>query len=590
MQNLNTAAFIPHTAYLRMPTISVNLKDFEQLLGQSGGAVTPRTVEEWLPLVKGELKDYDGDTGEMRVELQDSNRPDLWSAEGIARQIRSKLIGAGPAYGFFAAKAQPRHRVTVAPGLDAIRPFVAACTATGYAVTEAGLAQLIQVQEKLADIYGRKRSTVSIGLYRLPAIVFPVTYDLVGPGDARFTPLGFEEKMSLREVLAVHPKGLEYGPLIAGHAKVPLLRDDEGQVLSLPPVINSREIGEVKVGDRELFVEVTGTDLFMVVLTLNIMAVNLADRGATIGPVQVTYPYETPLGKSFQTPLDFGKARPISPAVIREALGQPLEATQIRDALTTYGYQTGGSKEKLSVKLPPYRNDLMHAVDVVEDVAISQGYGTFAPVMPAAFTVGGLSRLEQTSDNVRNQMVGLGFQEIMSNILASRQELIERMRLAGTEWDRVVEVDNAMSQTYACLRQWIVPSLLRVEAASTRAFYPHRLFEVGEVAVPDSADELGSQTRLVLGALIAHATANFSEVHSSLDLLCFYLNCLYTLEPVQHPSFLPGRAGRILVDGRPAGLIGELHPEVLELWQVTMPAVIFELEINVLAERSLREA
>lgn len=568
-----------------MPTISINLKDFEQLLGQGAGAVTPRAVEEWLPLVKGELKDYDGDTGEMRVELQDSNRPDLWSCEGIARQIRIKLKGGGPAYGFFTGKPQAKHRLLVTAGLEGLRPFVAACTATGYAVTEAGLAQLIQVQEKLADIYGRKRSTVSIGLYRLPAIAFPVTYDLVRPDDARFTPLGFEEKMSLREILSVHPKGLEYGSLVAGHPKVPLLRDDEGQVLSMPPVINSREIGEVKVGDQELFVEVTGTDLLMVVLTLNIMAVNLADRGATIGPVQVTYPYETPLGKSFQTPLDFGKTRPISPAVIRGALGQPMEVTQIREALVAYGYQAGGAKDRLSVKLPPYRNDLMHAVDVVEDVAISRGYGSFTPVMPSEFTVGGLSRLEQTSDNVRNQMVGLGFQEIMSNILASRQELIERMRLAASEWDRVVEVDNPMTLSYACLRQWIVPSLLRVESASTRAFYPHRLFEVGEIAVPDPADDLGSRTRMALGALIAHASANFSEVHSSLDLLCFYLNCLYTLEPVSHPSFLPGRAGRILMDGRQVGLIGELHPEVLEQWQVTMPAVAFELEINALAER-----
>lgn len=578
-----------------MPTISINLKDFEQLLGRAalrrrlkGDEVSLKAndVEPWLSLVKGELKDQDGDADELRVELQDSNRPDLWSCEGIARQVRIKLTGSSPSYSFFNNKIRPERRVQVAPGLEKIRPFIAACTASGYAVSAAGLAQLIQVQEKLADIYGRKRSTVSIGLYRLPKIVFPVTYDLVKPDDAKFTPLGFEEKMSLREILAVHPKGLEYGPLIAGHSKVPLLRDEEGQVLSLPPVINSREIGEVQVGDQELFVEVTGTDLMMVLLTLNIMAVNLADRGAKIEPVHVVYPYITLLGKSMPTPLDFGKPKAIPLATIREALGQPLEAKQIREALAGYGYQTGGSKDKLSVKLPPYRNDLMHAVDVVEDVAISQGYGSFTPAMPAQFTVGGLSGLEQVSDRIRDLMIGIGFQEIISNILASRQELIDRMRLGGTEWDRVVEVDNAMTQTFACLRQWIVPSLLRVEAASTRSFYPHHLFEVGEVAVPDPGEDLGSRTRLVLGALIAHGSANFSEVHSSLDLLLFYLNCAYSLEPVAHPAFLPGRAGRILLKGKPIGLIGELHPEVLEQWQVTMPTVVFELEVDALAERN----
>jgi phenylalanyl-tRNA synthetase beta chain len=412
-----------------------------------------------------------------------------------------------------------------------------------------------------------------------------VSYRLVKPDEARFTPLGFEDKLSLREILAVHPKGVEYGPSLAGHDRLPLLADQEGQVLSLPPVINSREIGEVQVGDQALFVEVTGTDLPMVLLTLNILAVNLADRGAAIEPIEVVYPYETRFGKNVRTPLDFGKARSIPLKLVETALGESLDAEQTREALQTYGYEAGAARGKLSAKLPPYRNDLMHAVDVVEDIAISRGYGTFAPVMPSQFTVGSLSRLEQVSDQVRDLMVGLGFQEIISNIMASRPELIGRMRLADSAWGQVVEVENVMSQSYSCLRQWITPSLLRVEAASSRAFYPHRLFEVGEIAVPDSTQELGSRTVLALGALIAHANANFSEAHSCLDVLLFYLNCAYALEPVGHPSFLEGRAGRILIQGRPAGLIGELHPEVLEQWEIAMPTVVFELEVDRLAEK-----
>lgn len=566
-----------------MPTISITLKDLQQLLHRPG--VTAEQLAAWLPLVKGELKEQEGESGEIRIELQDSNRPDLWSCEGIARQIRAKLTGTPPAYPFFKSTSKPKRRLVVSPGLERVRPFVAACTAIGYRVTGEGLAQLIQIQEKLADIFGRKRRTVSIGLYRLPAIVFPVTYALVKPDDARFTPLGFEEKMTLREILAVHPKGVEYGSILAGHELIPLLRDEDGQVLSLPPIINSREIGEVQIGDEELFVEVTGTDLPMVLLTLNILAVNLADRGAAIEPVDVVYPYATPFGKSVRSPLDFGKARSIPIKTIEHALGQPMEAPQIKDALLAYGYDASGARDKVTVKLPPYRNDLMHAVDVVEDVAISRGYGEFTPVMPSQFTVGGLSRLEETSDRVRDLMVGLGFQEIISNIMASRLELIDRMRLAGTAWGEVVEVENAMSQTFSCLRQWITPSLLRVEAASTRTFYPHRLFEVGEVVATDPDSEVGSRTVLRLGSLIAHASANFSEVHSCLDLLLFYLNYPYSLEPIDHPSFLEGRAGRILSEDRPVGLIGELHPEVLEQWQVTMPAVVFELEVDALTKR-----
>jgi len=564
-----------------MPTISINRKDFEQLIGQSA---TEEQIVAWLPLVKGEIKEQDSKTGELRIELQDSNRPDLWSCEGIARQIRIKLTGSVSPYSFFKSTKRPTRRLLVSPGLEGVRPYVAACTAVGYAVTDEGLTQLIQVQEKLSDVFGRKRHIVSIGLYRLSQIEFPVHYDLVKQDEARFTPLGFTEALSLREILAVHPKGVEYGPILAGHELLPLLRDEAGHVLSLPPIINSREVGEIRVGDRELFVEVTGTDLRMVILTLNILAVNLADRGAAIEPVKVDYASATSLGRAVQTPLDFGKLQSIPIKTIETALGQSLDAKTIQSALRSYGYEVSAVRNKLLVKPPPYRNDLMHTVDVVEDVAISLGYERFAPEMPTQFTVGSLSRLEQVSDKIRDLMVGFGFQEIVSNILASRLELVERMRLAGSEWDRLVEVENVMSQSYACLRQWITPSLLRVEAASSRAFYPHRLFEVGELVIPDPTDVMGSRTCTALGVLIAHAGANFSEVHSCLDLLLFYLNQPYTLEPMNHPSFLEGRVGRIESKGRTLGLIGELHPETLEHWQVSLPAAAFQLEVDALAE------
>jgi phenylalanyl-tRNA synthetase beta chain len=205
--------------------------------------------------------------------------------------------------------------------------------------------------------------------------------------------------------------------------------------------------------------------------------------------------------------------------------------------------------------------------------------------MPQQFTVGGLSRIEQRSDRVRDLMVGLGYQEIMSNIMASRQELVDRMRLAGTPWERVVEVDNVMSLSYACLRQSLLPSLLRVEAASNRAFYPHRLFEVGELARPDERSSIGSRTLTAMGVLAAHPTVSFSEVHSALDLLLYYLGLDYELKPVTHPSFMDGRVGEILVRGRGIGLIGEFHPEVLEQWQIGVPAAGLELDLTALADQ-----
>jgi phenylalanyl-tRNA synthetase beta chain len=145
-------------------------------------------------------------------------------------------------------------------------------------------------------------------------------------------------------------------------------------------------------------------------------------------------------------------------------------------------------------------------------------------------------------------------------------------------------VDNAMALTFSCLRQWMIPSLLRVEAASSRAFYPHRLFEAGEVATYDPSEELGSRTATTVGAVLAHAAAHFSEIHSCLDVLFYHLDRPYSLEPLMHPSFLEGRAGRIMSEGAPLGIIGELHPEVLERWQINVPVVAFEVTLTHLEE------
>jgi phenylalanyl-tRNA synthetase beta chain len=215
-------------------------------------------------------------------------------------------------------------------------------------------------------------------------------------------------------------------------------------------------------------------------------------------------------------------------------------------------------------------------MDLVEDYAISRGYDSFEPVMPKQSTVGAVSYLELLSDTVRGHMVGSGFQEIMSNILCSREEL-EYAMPAG---EKLVEVDNVMSLAYSVLRNRVIPSLLTVEAASSKAFYPHRIFEAGEVAVFDAKENMGSRTDLNLAALISHPGANFSEMHSSLDILLYYLALEYRLEPAEHPLFIQGRCGRVVVNGIALGYIGEVRPEVLERTQITMPCAAFEINLD----------
>ena len=556
-----------------MPTIDIKKSDLDILIGKK---LSLAALEKHLMLAKAELKEHNDETGGLKVELSDSNRPDLWSAEGIARQIRTALSGKPEELHFFKHGRKATREIRVSKDMKSVRPYIAACTANDVRMNDDVLAQMIQSQDKLSEIFGRKRSTVSIGIYELNRIVFPVDYRLAEPSSLSFTPLGMEEKLTLAEILERHPKGIAYGNIVKPFSKYPVLTDGMGRVLSFPPIINSRELGEVKPQTRTVLIEVTGTDLRMTVLTLNILAANFFDRGADIEPVLVTYPYDTELGRRIAFPYDTSGKFTVPLAKFSDGLGEEVTLTDVKKHLGSYGHTVSARGNKVSVVVPPYRDDIMHPIDLVEDYAISRGYDSFEPVMPRQSTVGSLSRIELLSDTVRGHMVGSGFQEIMSNILCSREELDYAM----PSGEKLVDVDNVMSLAYSVLRNCVIPSLLNVETTSSKAFYPHRIFEVGEVAVFDEAENMGSRTDLNLGALISHPAANFSEMHSSLDILLYYLGMDYKLEPAEHPLFIPGRCGKVVSTGVELGLIGEVRPEALELKQITMPCAAFEINLD----------
>jgi len=559
-----------------LPTISIKKKDLESLMGSS---FSPQEIEQHLQLVKGELKGYDLKSDELKVELSDSNRPDLWCCEGIARQIRGKLRGEWGDYPFFGSNNSNKKsgQIIVSADMREIRPYVGGFTATGMNVDDEMLVQMIQTQEKISEIFGSKRRRISIGVYNLSRISFPVHYKAVSPEEISFSPLGFEEKMTLREIIKDHPKGQVYGELLKGMEKYPILVDSRGAVLSFPPIINSREVGEVQAGDSALFVEVTGLDIRLVLLALNILAVNLHDRGAGIGAVEAVYPYDTGFGRAISIPCEFTKPLNLSLRDVERVMGERLSMDAVSGLLDGYGYRVKKQGESLEVIPPPYRDDLMHPIDVCEDIAISRGYNSFKPLMPSQMTVGGLSDIELFADLIRGYMTGSGFQEIISNILTSKEEILYKM---GLPEEKTVEVDNIMSVSYSVLRHWILPSLMRVEAASTESFYPHKTFETGEVAVYDEAGNLSSRTLMKCAALISHPAANFSEAHAILEVLMYYLQIEYRLVPGDHRSFIDGRMGWVYAGDEVVGLIGEMHPRVLTGWDIHMPCSAFEIELD----------
>jgi phenylalanyl-tRNA synthetase beta chain len=556
-----------------MPTILVDPDDLSWLAGER---IDPEHLTKFLDLVKGEFKGREPD-GSYRIELNDTNRPDLWTTEGIARQIRSSL-GSRREYPFFGAS--PVGEIIVEPGLEKIRPYVGAFVVEDLQVSEKLLVQLIQTQEKLAENLGRKRRALAIGIYNLRRICFPVYYRPQDPDSHSYTPLGCDRPLSLRQILEQHPKGQQYGQILAGLPRVPLLIDRNGMTLSMPPIVNSRDTGQVAPGDSDLFVEATGTDLELLVLALNIMACDFSDRGGKVRPVKTRFAHDTPLGREVTLPRRLDYSLELKAEDFSRLLGVEIRPAEVMAVLERYGCDVAREGERLKVFPPPVRADYLHPVDVIEDFAIARGYQTFSPRLPQDFTVGRFDALSLLEERVRELMVGLGYEELISNILVSRQLVAGNMLQPDK---KLVEVANPVSDGHCVLRDSLLPSLLQAEAASATATYPHRLFECGEVAVFDENSPIGSQTRMRLGLILAQRQAGVSECHSDVEQLAWQMGWSLKVQAEDMPLFLPGRSAR-LVDGagRPAGIIGELHPAVLEKWGIAMPVAAAEIDLTAL--------
>jgi phenylalanyl-tRNA synthetase beta chain len=165
------------------------------------------------------------------------------------------------------------------------------------------------------------------------------------------------------------------------------------------------------------------------------------------------------------------------------------------------------------------------------------------------------------------------------NYLGSRKDLVEKMRGRG---ERIIRIANPMTENYEYVRDSILASLMQSESVSARSVYPHRIFEAGKVAYRDDTENSGTATRQYLGFLHAGADANFSAVAGQLQTLFYYISRDYAVEESADPRFIPGRAAAILFKGKQAGVFGELHPELLENWGVTMPCAAGEIDLDAL--------
>lgn len=571
-----------------MPKIEVNEKLFFSLAGKT---YDYDTLEEHLTCGKAELDEkpdtsLPADERTIKIELNDTNRPDLWSTAGIARQLRIHRGGEKNRYNDFLStkekqQAHSNRIVEVDPDLKDIRPYMTAFVISGKPIDEPMLLDIIQTQEKLCWNFGRKRRSISMGVYRSAHIQWPISYKAVDPDNTSFIPLASEEKMTCRQIITDHPKGKEYGWILQDMKKFPLLTDSKNEVLSMAPIINSATLGAVQVGDADLLVEMTGTDMPSLLLATNIVACDFADAGYTILPVLVKHPYETGFGKELVTPFFFQESTKAKLSDINKLLGSSLTAEEAKDALSKMSCdaEVSGSKneEIVTVTPPPYRNDFLHAVDIIEDIMMGKELSFFKPEKPRDFTIGRLTPVTIFSRKAKTLMVGLGYQEMIFNYLGSKKDYIEKMNIGDTS---VIEISNPMSENYQFVRPSIIPSLLSAEAVSGNAVYPHKVFEIGKVAFLCEEENTGTRTRQSVGFLTASGDANFNTAASEVATLLYFLDHAYEVKETSDPRFIPGRQAGIIVKGKQIGIFGEIHPSVLENWAITVPCAAGELDIE----------
>ncbi|MBN2331464.1 MAG: phenylalanine--tRNA ligase subunit beta [Candidatus Aenigmarchaeota archaeon] len=549
-----------------MPTIEVNYNDLLSLVGKH----IPLDVlqEEGILYAKGEIEEIDGEM--LKIDIKDTNRPDLWSAEGIARELQGRYgvkLGA-PRY-------EVKHSdlvVEVDGKLKNIRPVTVCAVVKGLNVTPDALSQMIQLQEKVSVTFGKNRKEVAIGVYDYHKITPPIRFTAVKPDGIRFVPLEFEKEMTPAEILKKHPKGLEYAHLLKGMPRYPIFMDAAGEVLSLPPIINSDYTGKVTSATRDVFIECSGFDFRFLNPALNVIVSALADRGGTVESVKVAFP-----DKVMHTPDLKPKRARVDSDYANRMTGLKLSPKRLCELLGQARYDAKVKGRAIGLLYPAYRQDVMHQRDVIEDIIISYGYNKVKPVMKKLATTGSVREIEKLSDSVAEVMVGLGFQEILSYVLTNRNNLFNKMNAPPQD---VVEIENFVSSNWSVFRNWLLPSLLDFMSRNKHREFPQPIFEIGDAVTLDKSRETRTKDIRNMAAASCGNKVGYEYMASVLDALMSSLGLEYELVKAQHPSFIPGRTAQIRIKGKPAGIMGEIHPIVLNSWGLEKPAAALEIGLD----------
>jgi len=545
-----------------MPTINVNKKGFLKLISKR---LTDQEIEEKISMMGVSVENVT--ENEIVVEVF-PNRPDLLSEYGLARAASTFL---GTSNGLKKYKVHESSYVLNVQGTVGEWPYAVAAVVKGLRFDDGKIKEVIQLQEKLGGTFLRNRKKGGIGLYPLDKIRFPIRFTSELPDKINFRPLEFPKAISGRDILELHPTGKEYKNIIANWKKFPIFVDAKNVVMSMPPIINSHDVGKITEDTIDVFLEVTGKDLNVINKALNIMAASLSDMGGRIYNVKLVYG-----NKSYNSPNLNPEEVKIDVNYINTRIGLNLKPSEVSRLLEKMGHGVKKKGKDVFALVPAYRADIIHQIDLAEDVAIAYGYDNLKEEIPNVATIGEESRFEVFKRKVAGVLVGLGLLEVHTYNLINKETQTTKMNTNL----KCVELANSLSEEYNTLRAWMIPSLVQVLKENKHNEYPQNIFGYGNVFKYEENTETGTTEATRLGIVLCHTNANFTEIKQVLDVITKALDIKYEVKETEHNSFIEGRVGRISVRGADIAYIGEINPIVLDNFGLDMPVVALEINLT----------
>ncbi len=507
---------------------------------------------------------------EIEIEVF-PNRPDLLSYHGFKRSFLSFTGKKKGLMSYKLNKPEKDYVVNIDKSVNDVRGFTACAIVKGLNFDDDKIKEIIDIQEKLHSTIGRKRKKLAIGVYPLEKIKLPIYYKALEPDKIRFVPLEASREMSGLEILQRHPTGRDYAPLLAGKTKFPVFIDADKNILSMPPIINSQLTGKVDERTKDIFVECSGFDFEILNKCLNILITALADMGGKVYQMELKYQ-----GGGKITPNLNPEKMKISLENTNKLLGLNLKEKEMKDYLEKMGH----NYNKGVVEIGAWRTDILHEVDLIEDIAIGYGYENFIPEIPEIAMIGKENFKETVKRKIAEILSGLNCLEISNYHLTKKQDQFTKMGVAEKQEAGFIEVENSKTD-YTILRKDLTHYLLKIFAENVDAEYPQKVFELGRVF--NLENDITESEKLSLG----FTPGNFTDVKQALEYLFRMLDVNIKIEEAENfPNyFIDGRVAKIILDKEEIGFLGEVHPRILRSWKIKMPVALCEINLDRVFEK-----